>query len=378
MNFSYKDDQLAFQSSVKKYLSDNYDFESRQKIVHAADSFSHDIWQQQAELGWMYLLFSEEVGGFGGSAVDTMMLFEELGRHLSVEPFMQTVLLGGKLLQASNLDTRGELINQLMEGSLQLALAHYEGAHREGLNNIAATATQEADKYSIDGCKSLVYNADSADYLLVSANIDNNSANEKASLAVFLLPANSDGLQLKTYTTSDGRVAAEVEMQDVQVPEQALLFSGEQAQTNLAAVLDEATLAAVAEVVGGMEVLVDTTVEYSKDRKQFGVAIGKFQALQHMMADMCMAKELARSLMYAAAIKLRDASADASAFVAAAKVQADQSAKLVGHYAVQIHGGIATTDELKVGHYLKRSVVNSKLFGSTEYHVQRYIQLSEK
>ena len=370
MNFDYNEDQLAFRDSLQKYLLSNYDFEKRQAIANAPDAFSQNVWGQFAELGWTYLPFAEELGGFGGSAVDTMLLFEEFGKHLIVEPFLETVMLGGKILEASDFSGKTELVESVMSGATQLALAHFEGAHYGSLDQVSTIAEAQGSGFKLSGKKTFVGNAVDANHFIISAKVDNK-------IGLFLMPSSVAGMTLTNYKTAHAKTAAELELKAVELGQDALLVSGDEALALLRKVVDEATIAIVAEMVGAMEVLIEATVEYSKDREQFGQPIGKFQVLQHMMADMFIAKELARSLMYAAAIKLRDGDDDASKYVSAAKAKVGVSATQVAHYAVQIHGGIATTDELKIGHYLKRILVNNKLLGSVDYHLRRYKNLAK-
>lgn len=365
MNFEYSQDQKAFQESVIKFLQQEYSFEERQKIVTSDTPFNQKIWQTCAELGWLTLLFDEEVGGFGGSAVDCMMLFEELGKHLVVEPFTETLLQFGGLIQASNHPQRLAFIDKLIAGELQGAFAHTE-PYQTNVDSRLNTSAEALDiGYQIQGVKSVVYNAPSADWFVVSADLQGQTA-------LFLVPAKSEAISLKAYTTVDGRSAAELTVNNLLVPKDDLLAHGPDADAMLETIIDHTLLAQVAEMVGAMRVLLDTTVEYTKERKQFGAPLASFQVLQHKMVEMLMASELARSLMYAAAIKLRDDTDDARFYVAAAKVKADKCARLVAQNAVQLHGGIGTTDEYKVGHYLKHVEVLTKLYGPTQSHVYRY------
>lgn len=368
MNFEYSADQQAFQESVIKFLQQEYDFEQRQKIQADDAAFSKDMWKTCAELGWLSLPFDEAVGGFGGSAVDTILLFEELGNHLVLEPFMETLVQLGGVLQASQHPQRLAYIEQLMSGALQGAFAHSE-PYQDGFDKPLNTKAEAMEGgYQLNGVKSVVYNAAAAELFVISAELD-------GAKALFLVPAETEALAMKSYTTVDGREAAELKLDHVLVTEDSLLAQGDEAESILNTVLDNTLLAQVAEMVGAMQVLVDTTVEYTKERKQFGVPLSFFQVLQHKMVEMFMATELARSLMYAAAIKLRDGADDARAYVAAAKVKADKGAQLVAQLAVQLHGGIGTTDELKVGHYLKHIEVLTKQFGASRTHVNRYQQL---
>ncbi len=369
MNFEYNADQQAFKDSVTKFLQQEYEFETRQKVVNSDKAYSEVLWKTCAELGWLSLPFSEEVGGFGGSVVDTILLFEELGKSLVIEPFMETLVLFGGVLNRTSHVRKNEYIERLMVGELQGAMAHFEAHSRGKHSAILATAELNGETYNLNGTKALVYNADNAEFFIVSARVESAGKQE---LALFLVPAGSQGVSLDSYSTVDGRRAAEVTFNNVSVAKDNLLATGKTALSVLEQTFDEALLAQVAEMIGAMDTLVFTTVEYAKERKQFGMPLSKFQVLQHKMVEMFMAAELARSLMYAAAIKLRDGSDDARTYVAAAKVKADKCAKVAAHHAVQVHGGIGTTDELKVGHYLKHIEVLTKQFGNTSTHLQRF------
>ncbi len=373
MNFDYNEDQLILKSSIAKYLNDHYTFEKRQSIVKADTNFGSEVWTQCANLGWMCLPFTEQQGGFGGTPVDTILLFEELGRHLVVEPFLETLVLSGGVLRRTHNPNNNGYIEELISGKWQGALAHFEPQSRGQIQNISSRAYPCGKDFILTGNKSVVYNAPAADILIISAqiNIDN-----KDEIALFVVPSETENLQLNPYQTVDGRKAAEVNFDNMKLPAESLLLQGHNAQRVLEDTYDEALLALTAELVGAMDVLLSTTVEYTKERKQFGSPISKFQVLQHHMTDMYMSTELARSLMYAAAIKLRDGADDARAFVAAAKAKADKCAKQVAHNAIQLHGGIATTDELNIGHYLKRITVVANMFGNTSFHLQRYKTLT--
>lgn len=370
MNFEYNEDQRVFKDSVSKFLQGNYSFDSRQATVANDQPFNKEVWTQCAELGWLYLPFSEAQGGIGGTAVDTMLLFEELGHNLVIEPFLETLILFGGILRRVENPSAEEQLDPIMNGKLQGAVAHFESQSRGVHQRIKSKAEPCDHGYLLNGHKAVVYNAPAADFIVVSARLP-----AEAEIGLFLVPTKSEGLTLVTYPTVDGRSAAEVMLTNVVVSNAHLLVEGDAANVILESVYNEALLALTAEMVGSMEALLTATVEYTKERKQFGTRLSKFQVLQHHMSDMYMAGEVARSLMYAAAIKLREGDADASAFIAAAKAKADKSAKLVAHSAIQLHGGIATTEELKVGHYLKRITIATQLFGSTQYHVKRYSQL---
>ena len=368
MNFEYSQDQLTFRESVIKFLQQEYSFEARQKILKSDAAYSERIWESCADLGWLSLPFDEELGGFGGTAVDSILLFEELGKHLVTEPFMETMLQVGGILQACRHPQRLDYIEKLMAGELQGALAHSEPYQAHFEQGLRTRATELDGGYQLRGIKSLVYNATAADIFIISAELEGDKA-------LFLVPADQEGLSVKGYDTVDGRQAGELELDAMWVAQEDLLAAGSDAVAILNSILDKTLLAQVAEMVGAMQILLDTTVDYASERKQFGVTLSFFQVLQHKMVEMFMATELVRSLMYAAAIKLRDGTDDARAYVAAAKVKADKGARLVAQFAVQLHGGIGTTDELKIGHYLKHIEVLIHQFGATQSHISRYQSL---
>ena len=367
MNFEYSEEQQLFRDSIGKYLSDNYNFEQRNKIVKSEAAFSADVWQEAADLGWLAIPFSEQDGGFEGSAVDLMVVFEELGKQLVVEPFMETLVLGGGLLRRLSKGRYAEQIEALMEGRYQCALAHDENAVAYSTREVLSQATKTAEGYQINAEKNVVYNAGVATEIIVSAMLEDK-------LALFLVPVDLDGCSVESFDTVDGFRAAEVTLENIKVGPDALMASGDEAITALEATLDEALLASAAEQVGMMRSLLKITIEYTQQRKQFGKAISSFQVLQHRMADMYIAMELTVSLMYATAIKLRDQAEDASRYASALKVKADSCAREVAHGAFQLHGAIATTDECSIGHYLKRVTTLGQRFGGSGFHLQHFIK----
>ncbi len=371
MNFEYSEEQKLFQDSITRYLSENYMFEQRQNIVKSSELYSKEVWAEAADLGWLSLLFPEDVGGFDGGPIEIMLMFERFGRHLVIEPFLETLVLFGGVLRRVNTPEAKSLIARIMTGDLQGTLAHFEGGRRGSTDSIHTKAITTEDGYELCGTKTVVYNAGSAEYFIVSAMIE-----ESEALGLFLVSKQSIAENINSYKTVDGRDAAEISLTNLKLLKDALLSSGSESVSILMAVFDDAHIAMTAEAVGAMDVLLNSTIEYTKQRKQFGVPISKFQVLQHRMANMFMAQELAKSLMYAAAIKLRDGHSEARAFVSGAKAKADKSAQYVAHSAIQLHGGIATTDELNIGHYLKKITIASQLFGSTKFHISRFRELT--
>ncbi|MEX0738717.1 MAG: acyl-CoA dehydrogenase [Pseudohongiella sp.] len=377
MDFSYSDEQQMLQDSVQKFVKGQYDFDTRKKLIESDKGFSEDYWNLFAELGWLTVPFREEDGGFGGSAVDLMVVMEEFGKGMVVEPFLATAVLSGGLISELGSDAQKQaMLGAIMEGKLQLATAFAEADSRYNLASVATTARKDGDGYVIAGDKVVVFNGPAADKLLVVARTSGEKF-DRDGISVFVVDATASGLSKRAYTAVDGHRAAEIHLQDVKVADDALLGTEGKALAALEAVVDRAALAVSAEAVGALASLLQKTVEYTKTRKQFGVAIGTFQALQHRMAEMFVECELARSIVIMAAMKLDSAASatDKARMVAAAKSRVGRAMRKVGQEAVQIHGGIAITDELDVGHFFKRVTTIEHQFGDTDYQTMRYATL---
>ncbi|MEM1404881.1 MAG: acyl-CoA dehydrogenase [Pseudomonadota bacterium] len=370
MNFEFSEEQRAFRESVRRYLTDNYSFEKRRDIVRNDAFFSHEHWQDTAQLGWLYLMFAEEHGGLGGDALDSVLLFQELGRSLVVEPFLETLVLAGGILRRVSTTVAEAQLTKLMNGQLQGALAHSEIGCR-GLRQSPNTRARRLENhYLINGAKAVVHNAANADLTFVTAQMENGT------VAIFEVHRDDPGVGIHAYATIDGRGAADLTLTDTQLPLDRRVASGEKATVILQEIQSDAIIASGADMLGSMNTLLESTVEYTAQRKQFGSRLVDFQVLRHKMVDMFIAIELATSLLYAAAIKVRDGSPDAAAMAAAAKAKVDKSAKFVAHTAIQLHGGIATTNELAIGHHLKRIAVYEQRFGSSTSQLRQYHQLT--
>lgn len=377
MDFSYSEEQQMLQDSVQKFVHSQYDFDTRKKVIESDKGFSDDNWALFAELGWLTVPFREEDGGFGGSAVDLMVVMEEFGRGMVVEPFVPTaVLSGGLIAELGSAAQKETLLGAIMEGSLQLATAFAEPDSRYNLASVACAAKKDGNGYVLNGDKVLVLNGPAADKILVVARTSGNKI-DRDGISVFVVDATATGLSRRPYTAVDGHRAAELHLKDVRVDADALLGAEGKALPAIEKVVDRATLAVSAEAVGALICLLKKTVEYAKTRKQFGVAIGTFQALQHRMSEMFIECELARSIVIMAAMKLDSSASDAekAKAVAAAKSRVGRAMRKVGQEAVQLHGGIAVTDELDVGHYFKRVTTIEHLFGNTDYQTLRFASL---
>ena len=374
MDFSFTDEQNLLKDSVERFVQNDYGFEDRQKVVKNEESgFSPANWNTFAELGWLGVPFSEEDGGFGGRATDTMLLMEQFGRGLVIEPYLATVILaGGALKVAGSAEQKAAYLPAIIEGSKQGALAYVEPQGRFNLADLTTTASKDGDGYVLNGYKAVVLNGPSADFLVVSARTSG-AQRDAEGVSLFVVDASASGISRRDYPTVDAFRASEITLDNVKVGADALLGAEGQGLAALEQVIDEAILAVGSEAVGCMEVLYKDTVEYCKTREQFGQPIGKFQVLQHRMVDMFMEHEQSKSLMFMAAMRM-DEGYDAAAkkAVSAFKVQVGKSGRFVGQNAVQLHGGMGMTDELNIGHYFKRLTIIDTLFGNVDYHLKRF------
>lgn len=373
MDFSFSDEQTLLQDSVSKFLQNDYNFETRQKVIKEEAGFSAANWKQFAELGWLAMPFAEADGGFGGTAVETMIMMEQFGKGLVVEPFLPTVLLTGGALRIAGTDAqKAAHLPGIIDGSTQGALAFVEPQARFNLADLTTTAQKSGDGYSLSGYKAVVLNGPAADLLVVSARTAGGQRDESG-VSLFLVPANAKGVSRRDYPTVDALRASEITFENVALDSAALLGEEGQGLALLQQIVDEGTLALGAEAVGCMEVAYKDTVEYCKTREQFGQPIGKFQVLQHRMVDMFMEHEQAKSLMFMAAMRLDEGyNAEAQKAVSAFKVQVGKSGRFVGQNAVQLHGGMGMTEELSIGHYFKRLTTIDTLFGNVDFHLKRF------
>lgn len=376
MNFEFSEERVMLRDSVARLVQDDYDFEARRAAVAAEEGFSRDNWQTFADLGWLSIPFAEEYGGFGGDAVDTMVIMEQLGKGLVVEPYLATVLLFGGLIQeAGNAGQKDAWLSRIIGGEVQGAFAFVEKQSRYELADIATRAERQGDAYVINGEKTVVFNGAVADTLVVAARTSGDQFSEDG-ISLFLVDAQAEGVERSDYRMMDGQRVANIRFDNVSVDSGALLGAEGAAFTAMRPVVDRAILAVCAEALGVMEKLNATTVEYARTRQQFGVPIGSFQALQHRMVDTFMAYEQTRSLLYRCVCSVVEGSDEARRNLHALKVMVGKAGKLIGGEAIQLHGGMGITDELDVGHYAKRLLMINALFGNADYHQQVFNQLS--
>jgi pimeloyl-CoA dehydrogenase small subunit len=372
MDFDLSEEQRLLKDSVDGLLNDSYDFESRKKYGAEKGGWSKSVWNKLAEQGLLGLPFSEDDGGFGAGAVETMIVMEALGKALLLEPYLATVVLGGGFIRrGGSAEQKAAHIPGIIDGSKTMAFAQLEKNSRYDLNDVATSAKKKGDGWVIDGEKFVVLNGETADTLVVTARTKGGQR-DTSGIGVFLVPGNAKGVSKKGYPTQDGLHAADITFTGVEVGAEAAIGDPENGLALIEQVVDDARIAMCAEAVGAMDESLKSTVEYLKTRTQFGVPIGSFQVLQHRAADMFVAVEQARSMsMYATMAADFDDPKDRANAVAAAKVQIGRSGKFVGQQAIQLHGGIGMTMEARIGHYFKRLTMIENTFGDTDYHLRR-------
>jgi pimeloyl-CoA dehydrogenase small subunit len=370
MDFELSEEQRLLKDSVERLVTQRYDFEARKKYMAEADGWSRALWKQYVDLGLTALPFAEEHGGIGGGPVETMIVMEAFGRALALEPFWATVVLGGSFLaRGASKAAQTDVLPKVAAGESLLAFAHIERQARYDLADVAATAKKDGAGYVLDGAKSLVVHGDCADKFVVSARVSG-AQRDKAGIGLFLVDAKAAGVTRRGYPTMDGLRAAEVTLANVKVGADAVIGEPGNAYPLIEQVTDIGIAALAAEAVGAMSAMHEITVDYLKQRKQFGVPIGNFQVLQHRAGEMLIAVEQARSMaMLATMMAAEDNAVERRKSISAAKVQIGRSGRIVGQGAIQLHGGIGMTMEYKVGHYFKRVTMIDTIFGDADHHL---------
>jgi alkylation response protein AidB-like acyl-CoA dehydrogenase len=375
MDFTFNEEQSLIQDQVDQFVQKEYDWETRQALSNSDLGFGEDNWKKFADLGWLGICVSENSGGFGGSSIESMLIMEAFGKGLVVEPFLETVIMSGGLIDDHGSDEqKSSVLEPAISGEMHLALAYAEPQSRFNLSDVVTEAKSDGDSFILNGYKSVVMNGPSADKIIISARTSGTQLDESG-ISLFIVDANSDGLNKTNYKTVDGRRASDLTLENVSVSKSSLIGDQDKGFAILDSAIDKAILAISAEAVGAMEVLYKTTVEYTKTREQFGTAIGKFQVLQHRMVDMFMEYEQCKSLLYMATMKHEEGAEDAKKAISGLKYQVGKAGKFIGQQAVQLHGGMGVTDELNVGHYFKRLTTVGTIFGNTDYHLKKYTSL---
>ncbi len=376
MDFTYTETQDMLRDTLARFLADTYGFEARQKRLASEDGRDPGVWKALAtELGILGAPFAESYGGLDGGHLENAIMMEEFGKVIATEPYLQTVVIGGGALKAVGGAQADAHIPAIIAGEMIIAFAYVEPQGRYDLANLRTTAKKEGEGYLLNGHKGVVVAAPWATHLLVTARTGG-SQRERDGVSLFLIDANARGVTRRDYPCVDGFRASEVYLENVAVPGDALLGGEGAAMGLIDRIVDEATVALCAEASGAMAVMQNMTVEYAKQRQQFGQPIARFQVLQHRMVDMFMEVEQSRSMTLMATLKLDLPDAERMAAVSACKSKVAKGARFVGQNAIQTHGGIGITQELAVGHYFKRTTVFEGQLGSADYHLDRYERLT--
>ncbi len=373
MNFDYSEEQRLLADTLKRFLATNYTFDARAKIVASAAGYSEDVWAALAEMGLLGVPFDTEYGGFGGSAVDVMIVMEAIGEALVVEPYLATVGLGGQFVARGGTEAlKRRLLPAVGEGKAKLALAQTERGARYDLRHVATQARRAGEGWVLDGEKCTVLHGGCADLLVVSARTAGNPSDPRG-ISLFLVGQGTPGVSVQEYRTIDNLRAVDIRLSGAVVPAEALIGPEGDGLPLLEEVVDYGTALLCAEAVGAIRYANEATLAYLKTRRQFGVHIGSFQALQHRMVDMLISYEQARSMACLACVKVDTAeAAERRRVVSAAKIKIADACRHVSQEAVQLHGGMGMTEELKISHAFRRLTMIAQAFGDVDHHLERF------
>lgn len=374
MHFNLTEEQRALQDMVQRFLAQEYGFEARRRIVRSPEGWSREAWSRLAEMGLLGLHVPEEHGGMGPAPLETWVALGAMGKALVVEPYLSSAVMGTALVRMlAGPEQARSLLPSLAAGETIAVVAHGEEGARHDRSRVATTAARSGEGWVLQGRKAVVLHAPAAAVLLVTARTAG-PVDAEDGLSVFAVPATAPGVRLVAYPTIDGQRGADVELAGVALPAGALLGEEGRAFAAIDAALDLGVAGLCAEAVGVLQATLDATLEYTRTRKQFGVPIGRFQALQHRMADMLLHVEQARSMSILAAMRAGSPDVrERRRSVSAAKVTVGQACRYVGQQAVQLHGGMGVTDELPVSHLFKRLLAIELGLGDTQHHLERFI-----
>ena len=362
MNLDYNDEQNMLREQIQKFCESEYDFYKREEIVKSSKDFDPNVWNLFAEQGWLSMPFSEQSGGLGFGPIELSILFEEFGKALVIEPYLSTVVLSGTLLDKSTFSEKNNLIEKICTGSIHISLAYAEVD--KGYDYLNPTTTLDS-KFVLNGTKTLVLNGSNAEKIITTCNYDE-------TLNIVILDANTSGVSINSFSTVDGQSCSEISFENVKLDKSNIVASGNDAKNLLKETINLATLCICAEAVGCMESCYHKTLEYTKGREQFGQPISGFQVLQHRMVDMFIESELAKSLLIKAMLEVNNRSDDMYKHVSALKSYVGKSGKLSAKEAVQLHGGMGVSEEMMIGHYLKKMISVDALFGNADYHLKTF------
>ena len=377
MHFELTEEQTLLENMVTAFVRDDYNWETREKIVKTEEGWKPENWSKFAELGLLSVPFSEDHGGLGGTAVDSMVVMEQFGKGLVVEPFMPSILLSGNLIsKLANESQANEIIPKIIEGESRYVFAYAEPQSRFDLSDVKTSATKDGDEYTLNGFKSVVFGASMATHIIIAARTSGDQRSEDG-ITLFLADIKSNGITLQTYPTIDEYRASEVVIENLKISSDMVLGEVDKVYPVVEEVIDLATIAACSEAVGVLQVLKDSTIDYCKQRKQFGQPISKNQAIQHKLVDMMIEYEQAKSILYAAVTADLSNADERKKAVSGAKARIGQSIKFVGESAIQLHGGMGMVDEYMISHYFKRATMLGVLFGNVDFHMKRFVGLTQ-
>ena len=373
MDFEYSDEQRLFSETLRKFLNTGYGFDARAKIITSSAGFSEDVWAAMAEMGILGVPFDAEHGGFGGNTVDMMVVMEALGEALVVEPYLATVGLGGRFIaRGGTVAQQKQILPSLIAGKTKMAFAQTEPGARYDLARVSTRATPSGDGWVLEGDKRAVLHGGCADLLVVSARTAGAEGDARG-ISVFLVERGAPGVTVSEYRGLDNLRLGDVRLSGVRVARAGLLGAEGGGWSLIEEVVDYATALVCAEAVGAIKYAHDATLDYLKTRRQFGVPIGSFQALQHRMVDILIAYEQARSIACLACVKVDTAdAAERRRIVSAAKIKIADAARHVSQEAVQLHGGMGMTEELKISHTFRRLTTIAQTFGDADHHLARF------
>ena len=362
MNLDYNDEQNMLREQIQKFCESEYDFYKREEIVKSSNDFDENVWNLFAEQGWLSMPFSEQSGGLGFGPIELSILFEEFGKALVIEPYLSTVVLSGTLLDKSTFSEKNDLIEKICTGSIHISLAYAEVDN--GYDYLNPSTTLDS-KFVLNGTKTLVLNGSNAEKIIVTCTNDD-------TLNIVVLDANTSGVSINSFSTVDGQSCSEISFENVKLDKSNIIATGNDAENLLKETINLATLCICAEAVGCMESCYHKTLEYTKGREQFGQPISSFQVLQHRMVDMFIESELAKSLLIKAMLEVNNRSDEMYKHVSALKSYVGKSGKLSAKEAVQLHGGMGVSEEMMIGHYLKKMISIDALFGNADYHLKTF------
>lgn len=362
MNLDYNEEQIMLREQIQKFCESEYDFYKREEVIKSDKHFDAEVWKLFADQGWLSMPFSEESGGLGFGPIELSILFEEFGKALVIEPYLATVVLSGTLLDKSTYAEKIDLIDKISSGDMHISLGYAEAD--KGYDYLSPSTSLDSDNI-LNGSKTLVLNGSNAKKLIISCMKDNE-------FNLIILDSDTDGVSINSFSTVDGQSCSEISFENVVVNDSNIVASGDEAINLLNETINLAVLCVSAEAVGCMESCYFKTLEYTKGREQFGQPISNFQVLQHRMVDMFIESELAKSLLIKAMLEVNNNSKEMYKHVSALKSYIGKSGKLSAKEAVQLHGGMGVSEEMMIGHYLKKMISIDALFGNADYHLKKF------